>query len=46
MAGGYYIPYIADAMLKEKDMVYFNVSGILIYDPIIGDQDLQSQGER
>lgn len=30
---GYYVPYIADAMLNKKDKVYYNLSSIQINDP-------------
>ncbi|MCJ1462750.1 hypothetical protein MMC07_001353 [Pseudocyphellaria aurata] len=30
---GYYVPYIADAMLKTNDTKYYGVESILIYDP-------------
>lgn len=30
---GYYVPYIADAMLKKNDTGYYDVESILIYDP-------------
>lgn len=30
---GYYIPYIADAMLNTKDTTYYNLDSILMYDP-------------
>lgn len=30
---GQYCPYIADAMLEKHDTKYFNVSGMMIYDP-------------
>ncbi|KAI9713264.1 MAG: hypothetical protein M1820_001251 [Bogoriella megaspora] len=33
---GQYVPYIADAMLSQNDTTYFDVNGILIYDPSIG----------
>ncbi|KAI9715942.1 MAG: hypothetical protein M1828_000530 [Chrysothrix sp. TS-e1954] len=33
---GQYVPYIADGMLNQTDTDYFNVTGILIYDPSIG----------
>ena len=33
---GYYVPYIADAMLKKKNTEYFDVESVLIYDPVIG----------
>ena len=34
---GRYVPYIANAMLDEKNETFFNVSGILVYDPCIGE---------
>ncbi|KAJ7843732.1 carboxypeptidase [Mycena olivaceomarginata] len=34
--GGYFVPYIADAMLNEKDTQLFNVDGTFIIDPLIG----------
>ncbi|GME29245.1 alpha/beta-hydrolase [Neofusicoccum parvum] len=33
---GMYVPYIADHMIELDDPTYFNVSGIMIYDPSIG----------
>ncbi|KAK3114508.1 hypothetical protein LTR53_007112 [Teratosphaeriaceae sp. CCFEE 6253] len=39
---GRYVPYIANAMLDKKDDCYFNVSGILAYDPCIGAFDYQN----
>ncbi|KAF2170238.1 hypothetical protein M409DRAFT_19840 [Zasmidium cellare ATCC 36951] len=30
---GYYVPYIADAMHNKTDKRYYNVEGIMIYDP-------------
>ena len=39
--GGFYVSYIADEMLKAKDPTYFNVSGVMLVDPIIGDSNLQ-----
>lgn len=33
---GQYVPYIADAMLDRADTEYFNVSGIMLYDPSFG----------
>ncbi|EKG12885.1 Peptidase S10 serine carboxypeptidase [Macrophomina phaseolina MS6] len=32
---GMYVPYIADYFLNQSDTTYFNVSGIMIYDPSI-----------
>lgn len=37
---GQYIPYIAEAMLEAKDTEFFNVKGIQINDPSIGDSDV------
>ncbi|KIW12899.1 hypothetical protein PV08_08086 [Exophiala spinifera] len=40
---GNYVPYIAEAMLNttgEEATDYYNVTGILIYDPILGDRTL------
>jgi carboxypeptidase D len=37
-----YCPYLADAMLNANDTSYFNVSGMLIYDPSIAYVDLQN----
>lgn len=39
---GYYVPYIAGAMLDKKDKEYFNVKGTMIYDPVIGNEELQT----
>ncbi|KAJ7263826.1 serine carboxypeptidase [Mycena rebaudengoi] len=36
---GYYIPYIADAMLEAHDTRYFNVEGAFMIDPLIGDRN-------
>ncbi|OAQ90625.1 carboxypeptidase cpdS precursor [Purpureocillium lilacinum] len=33
---GMYCPYIASAMLDAKDKTYFNMKGMIIYDPSIG----------
>jgi len=41
---GYYIPYIADAMLNMNDTKNFNLQGSLIYDPAIGQSGLQFGG--
>ncbi|KAF1814096.1 alpha/beta-hydrolase [Eremomyces bilateralis CBS 781.70] len=40
---GYYVPYIADAMLNETNEKYFDVQGITIYDPVIGDDVFATQ---
>ncbi|KAK8071315.1 serine carboxypeptidase [Apiospora hydei] len=39
---GMYCPYIASAMLDAKDETYYNVSGMLIYDPSIGEDPVQT----
>ncbi|KAI6279320.1 hypothetical protein MCOR34_011231 [Pyricularia oryzae] len=40
---GAYCPYIADAMIKANDMQYFNMTGMLIYDPVIGEDSMQEE---
>ena len=41
---GRYIPYISDAMINANDTDYYNLSGALLYDPVIGAFDtVQSQ---
>lgn len=40
---GYYIPYIADTFINLKDKIYYNVAGVAINDPIIGDGTLQQE---
>ncbi|KAK8024491.1 hypothetical protein PG993_012557 [Apiospora rasikravindrae] len=39
---GMYCPYIASAMLDARDETYYNVSGMLIYDPSIGEDAVQT----
>ncbi|KAI0009938.1 Alpha/Beta hydrolase protein [Xylariaceae sp. FL0662B] len=41
---GLYCPYIASAMLDaaETEPDYYNVSGMIIYDPVLGDDVVQS----
>lgn len=39
---GMYVPYIAAAMLDANEPTYYNVSGILIYDPSIAWNRLQT----
>ncbi|KAK7972496.1 hypothetical protein PG988_006630 [Apiospora saccharicola] len=39
---GIYCPYIAGAMLDAKDETYYNMSGMLIYDPCIGVDQVQT----
>ena len=40
---GYYVPYIADAMLNSNDSTYYNVESILIYDPSTSTEAVQQQ---
>jgi carboxypeptidase D len=40
---GYYVPYIADSFITADDDKYFNLAGISINDPIIGDETIQQQ---
>ncbi|KAI4183365.1 MAG: hypothetical protein L6R41_005438 [Letrouitia leprolyta] len=40
---GFYVPYIADAFINQNDDIYFNLAGIAINDPIIGDGTLQQE---
>lgn len=40
---GMYVPYIASAMLDKNDTTYYDLSGILIYDPSIAYDDLQAE---
>ncbi|KAF9690673.1 hypothetical protein EKO04_011557 [Ascochyta lentis] len=40
---GLYVPYIADAMLSAKDKKYFNIAGISMNNPLIGDSTIQEQ---
>ena len=42
--GGYYVPYIADAFINADDKKYYNLAGVAINDPIIGDGTIQQQG--
>ena len=42
--GGYYIPYIADAFINADDTDYYNIKGVAINDPIIGDGTAQQEG--
>lgn len=38
---GMYVPYIANSFLLANDTDYFNLKGIMINDPVIGDDMLQ-----
>ncbi|KAJ7164676.1 Alpha/Beta hydrolase protein [Mycena crocata] len=40
---GYYIPYIADAMLNAVDTQFFNLEATLLVNAVIGEVDLQQQ---
>ncbi|CAO2653855.1 Nn.00g105880.m01.CDS01 [Neocucurbitaria sp. VM-36] len=40
---GYYVPYIADSFIQANDTKYWNLAGISINDPIIGDETIQQQ---
>lgn len=40
---GYYVPYIADAMLKTNDTKYYGVESILIYDPSTSTDAVQEE---
>lgn len=40
---GFYVPYIADAFIAEDDTDYYNLAGIAINDPIIGDGTIQQE---
>lgn len=42
---GFYVPYIADSFISANDTEYFNLKGIAINDPIIGDETNQQQGK-
>jgi carboxypeptidase D len=38
-----YVPYVADAFIKEADNTYYNLAGVAINDPILGDNTMQEQ---
>ncbi|CAL8577504.1 hypothetical protein XPA_003329 [Xanthoria parietina] len=40
---GYYVPYIANAMLDANDTTYYDVEAILIYDPSTSTDAVQEQ---
>lgn len=40
---GYYIPYIADAFIGANNLDYYNLAGVGINDPILGDETIQQQ---
>ncbi|KAL8707605.1 MAG: hypothetical protein Q9220_007392 [cf. Caloplaca sp. 1 TL-2023] len=39
---GRYVPYVANAMLDQNDTCYYDVNGILVYDPCIGSYAAQN----
>ncbi|KAB8338952.1 hypothetical protein FH972_021892 [Carpinus fangiana] len=41
--GGFYVPYVANSFLEARDTEYFNLKGIAVNDPIIGDGTLQQE---
>lgn len=41
--GGFYVPYIADAFINANDSEYYNLAGIAINDPILGDSTVAQQ---
>jgi carboxypeptidase D len=42
---GYYVPYIADAFIEQDDRTFFNLAGVSLIDPIIGDEAIQQESE-
>ena len=42
---GYYVPYIADAMLNTNDTTYYNLESIMIYDPSTSTNAVQEQSK-
>lgn len=40
---GQFVPYIGSAMLDRNDTTYYNLEGIMVYDPSIAYDDLQSE---
>ena len=40
---GYYVPYIANAMIESNDDQYYNFSSLLIYDPSLSSDVVQEQ---
>lgn len=42
---GYYIPYIADAMLNTNDTKYYNVEAIMMYDPSTSTNQVQQESK-
>ena len=42
---GYYVPYIADAMLNTNDSTYYGVDSIMIYDPSTSTDTVQEESK-
>lgn len=42
---GYYISYIADAMLNTKDKCYYNLDSVMMYDPSTSTDTIQEQSK-
>lgn len=42
---GYYVPYIADAMLDTNDTTYYGVESIMVYDPSVSTDAVQQQSK-
>ena len=42
---GYYIPYVADAFISQNNNDYYNLKGVAINDPIIGDNTVQQDSK-
>ncbi|KAF1992197.1 alpha/beta-hydrolase [Aulographum hederae CBS 113979] len=40
---GRYVPYVSSAMMKTNDTTYFDISGLLMYDPCIGQYEYTGQ---
>lgn len=40
---GFYVPYISNGFITANDTEYFNLAGVSINDPIIGDETIQQQ---
>ena len=42
---GYYVPYIADAMLNTNDTRYYDLESIMIFDPTTSYDAIQEESE-
>lgn len=42
---GYYVPYIANAMLDKEDTKYYNLQSIMIFDPSLSSDAIQEQSK-